>query len=88
MTDKLYVANLPTSASHKDVRALFTQAGEVGEVTLVKNRNTMIPKGIAFVEMTTVDGQEEAIKRFNGYSMGENQLNVRVARLRPTNPRP
>jgi U11/U12 small nuclear ribonucleoprotein 31 kDa protein len=85
MTTKLYVGNLPTTVSHKDVRTLFIQAGEVGKITLVKDRKTQIPKGVAFVEMTTEAGQLEAIKRFDGYSMGEKPLNVRVARLRPTN---
>jgi RNA recognition motif-containing protein len=83
MIKKLYVGNLPTNISQDEIRSLFAQAGEVGEIKLAKDRQTQIPKGIALVMMTTEAGQLEAIKRFNGYSMDEKLLNVRVARLRP-----
>src|SRR5258705_13964174 len=79
----LYVGNLPTGVSSEQIRALFVQAGEVGEIKLVNDRETHLPKGFAFVAMTTEEGQVEAIKRFNGYNLGDNLLNVRQARLRP-----
>jgi len=85
MTAKLYVGNLPSNISPNQIRTLFTQAGEVGEVKLVRDRETRILKGFAFVAMATEAGNVEAIKRFNGYSLGENALQVREARLRPKN---
>jgi RNA recognition motif-containing protein len=85
LATKLYVGNLPSNISSDQIRALFTQAGEVGEVKLARDRETRILKGFAFVAMATEAGNAEAIKRFNGYSMGENALQVREARLRPRN---
>src|SRR5438046_10748613 len=83
MTTKLYVGNLPTNISQEEIRTLFAQAGEVGKISLARDRQTLTTKGVALVAMTTEAGQVEAIKRFNGYSMGEKTLKVRLARLRP-----
>ncbi len=85
MITKLYVGNLPTNVSREDLRTLFAQAGEVGKISLARDHETLMSKGVAFVVMTTEAGQVEAIKRFNGYSMGEKILSVRVARIRPNN---
>ncbi len=83
MVTKLYVGNLPTDVSREEIRTLFAQAGEVGKISLARDHETMISKGVAFVVMSTEAGQVEAIKRFNGYSMGEKILSVRAARIRP-----
>jgi RNA recognition motif-containing protein len=80
----LYVGNLPTGVSLDQIRTLFAQAGEVGKVQLANDPETNLPKSFAFVAMTTEEGNAEAIKRFNGYSLGDNLLKVREARLRPT----
>lgn len=82
MTTKLYVGNLPNDASEEQIHALFAQAGEVGKIRLAHDRETLLPKGFAFVAMTTEEGKLEAIRRFDGYSLGENTLKVRTARLR------
>ena len=87
MTTKLYVGNLPLDASEEQIRTLFAHAGEVGKIRLAHDRETLLPKGIAFIAMTTEEGNQEAIKRFNGYRFGENILNVRTARLRKTHRR-
>jgi len=82
MTTKLYVGNLPTDASEEQIRALFAHAGEVGKIRIMHDRETLLPKGFALVTMSSAKGKQEAIKRFNGYILGENTLKVRTARLR------
>jgi RNA recognition motif-containing protein len=82
MTTKLYVGNLPHDTSEEQIHALFAQAGEVGRIKFALDRETLLPKGFAFVAMTTEEGNQEAIKRFNGYMLGANILKVRTARLR------
>jgi RNA recognition motif-containing protein len=84
---KLYVGNLPYQTSQEQIRELFAQAGEVTEVSLITDRETGRPKGFGFVEMATEDGSREAIKRFNGYAMGERALTVNEARPREERPR-
>ena len=82
MNKKLYVGNLPYETTQEQLRELFAQAGEVTEVTLITDRETGRLKGFGFVEMATVEGSGEAIKRFNGYSLGERALTVNEARPR------
>jgi cold-inducible RNA-binding protein len=79
---KLYVGNMPYETTQEQIRDLFGQAGEVTEVTLITDRETGRLKGFGFVEMATVEGSGEAIKRFNGYAMGERALTVNEARPR------
>jgi cold-inducible RNA-binding protein len=79
---KLYVGNMPYETTQEQIRELFGQAGEVTEVNLITDRETGRLKGFGFVEMATVEGSQEAIKRFNGYTMGERALTVNEARPR------
>jgi RNA recognition motif-containing protein len=44
METKLYVGNLDYSATEDDLRRLFTQAGEVQSVRVIKDRDTAAPK--------------------------------------------
>src|SRR5437868_5136860 len=82
MNKKLYVGNLPYNTTEAQVRELFEQAGEITEVALITDRETGRPKGFGFVEMATVEGAQEAIKRYNGYSLGNRNLTVNEARPR------
>ncbi len=79
---KLYVGNLPYSTTEDDLRTLFSQAGTVSTVDLIKDRDTGSSKGFAFVEMSTQSEGENAIKMFNGYSMNNRELKVNIARPR------
>ncbi|MBZ0279354.1 MAG: RNA-binding protein [Anaerolineae bacterium] len=82
MTKKLYVGNLSYSSTQEQIRTLFEQAGEVVEVSLISDRETGRSKGFGFVEMATEEAAQEAIKRFNGYSLDARPLTVNEARPR------
>src|SRR5436190_5626295 len=82
MNKKLYVGNLPYNTTEAQVRQLFEQAGEITEVALITDRETGRPKGFGFVEMATEEAAQEAIKRFNGYSLDNRNLTVNEARPR------
>ena len=82
MTKKLYVGNMSYDTTQEQIRELFSQAGEVTEVSLITDRETGRPKGFGFVEMATEEGSQEAIKRFNGYMLGNRNLTVNEARPR------
>src|SRR5258708_38837032 len=82
MNKKLYVGNLPYTTTEAQVRELFGQAGEITDIALITDRETGRPKGFGFVEMATVEGAQEAIKRFNGYQLDNRNLTVNEARPR------
>ena len=48
---KLYVGNLPFSATEQEIRDLFSEYGEVASVSLITDRETGRPRGFGFVEM-------------------------------------
>jgi RNA recognition motif-containing protein len=82
MTTKLYVGNLPYNVTEQQLRALFAEAGEVGEVALIMDQYTGRSKGFAFVEMATDADAQAAINKFNGYELETRNLVVDVARPR------
>ncbi len=85
MPKRIYVGNLPFSASDEEVRALFEAYGEVASVHLVTDRETGRPRGFGFVEMNT--GADEAINALHQTEMGGRSLNVNEARPRQERPR-
>lgn len=80
MSKKLYVGNLPFSATDDEVRQLFGEYGEVTSVQLITDRDTGRPRGFGFVEMA--EGADEAIQALHQSSMGGRSLNVNEARPR------
>lgn len=86
MTTKLYVGNLPYSATETELRELFSQAGEIEDATVIIDRETGRSRGFGFVNMMTEEGAQEAIRRFNGYQMSNRALTVNEARPREERP--
>ncbi len=82
MEVKIYVGNLSYSTSEDDLRTLFTQAGTVVSVALIKDRDSGQSKGFGFIEMSNQVEAEKAISMFNGYQLGDRELKVNLARPR------
>ncbi len=82
MESKLYVGNLSYETTEDELRNLFAQAGTVNAVELIKDRDTGTSKGFAFVTMNSQEEANAAIQQFNGYSLGNRELRVSVARPR------
>src|SRR5690606_17584190 len=82
MATKLYVGNLPYSASEEELRSVFEEAGEIASVQIITDKFTGQSRGFGFVEMATQEGADEAIRRFNGHSMNNRNLVVNEARPR------
>ncbi len=79
---KLYVGNLPFSATEAAVNELFSKHGTVHSVSLITDRNTGRPRGFGFVEMDD-DAARAAIEALNGFNMDGRDLNVNEAQDRP-----
>jgi RNA recognition motif-containing protein len=83
MGTRLYVGNLPFSADETAVRTLFEQNDrQVQEVHLVTDRDTGRPRGFGFVEMSSNEQAEAAIRDLNGTDFDGRQLTVNEARER------
>jgi RNA recognition motif-containing protein len=78
---KIYVANLPLQASEPELRALFSSAGDVMSVKIVKDRQTSQPRGIAFVEMSTQWEARRAVSMLNRKNFMGKDLLVKEARV-------
>lgn len=79
---KIYVGNLPFSATEEAVRTLFAQHGTVESVALPSDRETGRPRGFGFVEMARSDAAR-AIQNLNGHDMGGRALKVNEAQDKP-----
>ncbi len=83
MGQRLYVGNLPFSADEQQVRELFSQNGRtVNDVRLITDRDTGRPRGFGFVEMSSSEEADGAIRDLNGFDMGGRALTVNEARER------
>lgn len=79
---KIYVGNLPFSATDAELRNLFGQHGTVESVSLPTDRETGRPRGFGFVEMSQADASR-AIQALNGHELGGRQLRVNEAQDKP-----
>jgi len=78
---KIYVGNLPFSATESEIRDLFGQYGTVESVSVVTDRDTGRPRGFGFVEMSRADASR-AIQNLNGKALGGRPLRVNEAQER------
>ena len=87
MENKLYVGNLPYTATEDDLKNHFSQAGTVTSVALIKDRATGRAKGFGFVEMSNGEEAQKAITMFHGQDFMGRTITVNVARPREERPR-
>jgi RNA recognition motif-containing protein len=78
---KLYVGNLPFSASEDSVRVLFAEFGTVQTLSLVNDRQTGTPRGFGFVEMSS-DDAAKAMHGLNGKDFDGRPMKVSEAQDR------
>lgn len=80
MGRKLYVGNLPYTASEQDLQDLFSQAGAVDSVNVMRDMATGRARGFAFVEMGSDADAQKAIDQLNNTDFGGRNLTVNEAR--------
>jgi cold-inducible RNA-binding protein len=79
---KLYVGNLPFTASEDEIRELFERHGAVDKVSVITDRETGRPRGFAFVEMGEGANADAAIQALDGRDFGGRSLRVNEAQDR------
>jgi RNA recognition motif-containing protein len=78
---KLYIGNLPFSATEEQLQEWFTQVGVTpSAVNLIRDRFTGQSRGFAFVEVNADEDAERAINSLNGQNFGGRNLVVNEAR--------
>lgn len=77
----IYVGNLSYSLSEEDLKAAFSQFGEVSSASIIMDRMSGQSKGFGFVEMPDSSEADEAIKALNESAL--NGRNIKVNQARP-----
>jgi RNA recognition motif-containing protein len=79
MAKRLFVGGLPYTTKEEELRALFSQVGEIVSIAIIIDKFTGQGKGFAFVEMKT---EEEAVKAIalSGTDLGGRKIIVAEAR--------
>ena len=83
MSARLYVGNLPFSATTDTLRTAFAPSGDVADVHIVTDRETGRSRGFGFVTMGNASEAARAIASMNGVSLEGRALRVNEAEERP-----
>jgi RNA recognition motif-containing protein len=83
MSNKLFVGNLSFKLSEGELQELFAQYGTVVSCAIPTDRDTGRKRGFAFVEMSSQEEAEAAIKGLNGRDVAGRPLAVSVSQPKP-----
>ena len=78
---KLFIGNLPFSATEQSVRALFEPHGTIDSLALINDRDTGRPRGFGFIEMPSADASK-AMQALNGKDFEGRALKVNEAQAK------
>ena len=76
MEIEIYVGNLSKSTTQEDLNVLFSQAGEVTAIDVIKDRTSGESNGFAFITMSAQSDADKAVSMFNAYSLDDHHLRV------------
>jgi RNA recognition motif-containing protein len=77
----IYVGNLPYSLTEDDLKAAFSEFGEVSSANIIMDKMSGQSKGFGFVEMPDDSEADQAIKALNESAL--NGRNIKVNQARP-----
>src|SRR6185503_9794401 len=80
MNRKLFVGNLSFSTEESTLQDLFSQAGQVESVRVMRDQATGRSRGFGFVEMASEDAARTAIEKFNESEIDGRRVAVNEAR--------
>lgn len=83
MATRIYVGNLPYSATEQQLTQMFSPYGEVIEASIVMDRDTGRSKGFGFLQMEDDAAARTAITELNGTMLDNRALRVDAAAPRP-----
>lgn len=80
MGNKLYVGNLPFSATEQALTDAFSECGTVASAKIIIDRDSGRSKGFGFVEMSNDSEAAQAIQKFNGADYDGRAMTVNEAK--------
>ncbi len=86
MSVRLFVGNLPYSATEVDIRQHFSTIGDPSQIVIPTDRETGRPRGFAFVDYDDRGVAERAIQQLHGQAFKGRPLSVSEARPREARP--
>ena len=86
MATKLYVGGLAYTVKDDQLRDFFAAIGQVESAQVIIDRSSNQSKGFGFVEMSSDDDAQKAIKELNGKELDGRAIMVNVARPREERP--
>jgi len=86
METKIYVGNMSHETTEQELRTMFSEAGTVGSVNIIMDRQTGEPKGFAFVTMSSQAEADKAISLFDTKELHAQPLKVNIAKPREERP--
>lgn len=78
----LYVGNLQWKTTEEDLMELFGHYGTVDSATIITDRETGRSKGFGFIEMSTNEEADDAMKNLNEKELGGRNLKINEAKKR------
>jgi cold-inducible RNA-binding protein len=85
MATKLFVRSLSYNTTEASLEELFAAIGKVISAKIIMDRDTNRSKGFGFVEMSTDEEAQEAIKQLDGKELDGRAIAVTEARPREDN---
>jgi RNA recognition motif-containing protein len=86
MSVRLFVGNLPYSATEADIRQHFGTVGDPMQIVIPTDRDTGRPRGFAFVDYDDRGVAERAVQQLHGQPFKGRPLSVSEARPREARP--
>ena len=82
MSKKLYVGNLPYTTTVEELKDLFSEYESIEDVKVITDRDSGRSRGFGFVDLSSDEEAEKAIKTLNGHSVGDREIVINEARPR------
>jgi RNA recognition motif-containing protein len=86
MGKKLYIGSLPTEFTDVQLNAMFAACGTVTSAEIMKEKRTGQSRGFGFVEMSTLEEAQTAVKKFHDTAIGDKKIVVNEAKPMPEKP--
>ena len=80
MAKKLFIGSLPWSVDDAKLAEIFSQAGKVLSAKVITDRETNRSRGFGFVEMSSDEEADAAVKNLNGADIDGRKIVVNEAR--------
>jgi cold-inducible RNA-binding protein len=83
MSSKVFVGNLSFDTARDELERLFSEHGEIVDLSIPTDRLSGRPRGFAFVEYASDEQAAAAIAKLNGVELDGRNLRVNEATERP-----